>query len=54
MIVTSTRQTAKGKPGYLHKPQERLMLVMLMKDLNTLVKHMDSIKTLNHTFPRLT
>ncbi len=27
-------------------------LDMLMKDLNTLVEHMDSIRTLNHTFQR--
>ncbi len=29
---------------------EHHTLVMLMKDLKRLVNHMDSIKTLNHTF----
>jgi len=34
------------------KREEQAMASTLMKDLSTLVKHMDSIKTLNHTFQK--
>jgi len=34
------------------KLEEQATQAMLMKDLSTLVKHMDSIKTLNHTFQK--
>ncbi len=34
------------------KQEEQAMQATLMKDLKLLVEHMDSIKTLNHTFQK--
>jgi len=42
----------KANQAIYTKQEEQATLDMLMKDLSTLVKHMDSIKTLNHTFQK--